>query len=163
MRCLDEVDINDQRVGLRLDLNVPIKNGTILDNTRIIASIPTIEYLLERNCKILIISHLGRQKKILLSKNILSHQFAMTYQTFLALKIKLITTLDEAFQSNEKNIFAQNIRFFIGEKDNSLELSDAVANTIDAYVFDAFGTAHKLCIYIWGYSKMRQFICRFAR
>ena len=57
MRCLDGVDINDQRVGLRLDLNVPIKNGTILDNTRIIASIPTIEYLLERNCKILIISN----------------------------------------------------------------------------------------------------------
>ena len=55
MRCLDGVDINDQRVGLRLDLNVPIKNGKILDNTRIIASIPTIEYLLERNCKILII------------------------------------------------------------------------------------------------------------
>ena len=47
MRCLDGVDINDQRVGLRLDLNVPIKNGTILDNTRIIASIPSIEYLLE--------------------------------------------------------------------------------------------------------------------
>ena len=63
MRCLDGVDNNDQRVGLRLDLNVPIKNGTILDNTRIIASIPTIEYLLERNCKILIISHLGRPKR----------------------------------------------------------------------------------------------------
>ena len=143
MRCLDGVDINDQRVGLRLDLNVPIKNGTILDNTRIIASIPTIEYLLERNCKILIISHLGRPKEDTFEQKYSLTPVCDDLSNILGTKIKLITTLDEAFQSNEKIFLLENIRFFIGEKDNSLELSDAVANTIDAYVFDAFGTAHR--------------------
>ena len=143
MRCLDGVDINDQRVGLRLDLNVPIKNGTILDNTRIIASIPTIEYLLERNCKILIISHLGRPKEATFEQKYSLTPVCNNLSNILGTKIKLITTLGEAFQSNEKIFLLENIRFFIGEKDNSFELSDAVANTIDAYVFDAFGTAHR--------------------
>ena len=58
MKCIDEIDLNNKKIILRLDLNVPIKNGVILDDTKIRASIPTINYLLNQNCKLLILSHL---------------------------------------------------------------------------------------------------------
>ena len=143
MRCLAEVDISDQRVGLRLDLNVPIKKGIILDKTRISASIPTIEYLLERNCRILIISHLGRPKEDTFEQEYSLEPVCNELSDILDSNIKLITTLGEAFQSNEKIFLLENIRFFSGEKENSIELSNAIASSIDTYVFDAFGTAHR--------------------
>ena len=62
MKCIDEIDLNNKKIILRLDLNVPIKNGVILDDTKIRASIPTINYLLNQNCKLLILSHLGKIK-----------------------------------------------------------------------------------------------------
>ena len=62
MKCIDEMDLNNKKIILRLDLNVPIKDGIILDDTKIRASIPTINYLLDQNCKLLILSHLGKFK-----------------------------------------------------------------------------------------------------
>ena len=63
MRLLEDQDLSNKNVVLRLDLNVPIQDKCVLDSTRIFSSVPTIKYLIDKNCKILITSHLGRPKE----------------------------------------------------------------------------------------------------
>ena len=62
MKYIKDIDIKDKKIVLRLDLNVPIKNGVILDDTKIVKSLETIKYLLDNNCHILMMSHLGKIK-----------------------------------------------------------------------------------------------------
>ena len=63
MRLLKDQDLSNKNVVLRLDLNVPIQDKRVLDSTRISASVPTIKYLLDKNCKVLLTSHLGRPEE----------------------------------------------------------------------------------------------------
>ena len=63
MRLLKDQDLSNKNVVVRLDLNVPIQDKQIIDSTRIISSVPTIQYLLNKNCKVLLISHLGRPEE----------------------------------------------------------------------------------------------------
>ena len=63
MRLLKDQDLSNKNVVLRLDLNVPIQEKLVLDSTRIIASVPTIKYLLDKNCKVLLTSHLGSLRR----------------------------------------------------------------------------------------------------
>ena len=62
MKTIKDIDIKDKKVVLRLDFNVPVENGVIKDNSKIVKSLKTINYLLENNCKVIILSHFGRIK-----------------------------------------------------------------------------------------------------
>ena len=144
MRLLKDQDLSNKNVVLRLDLNVPIQDKRVLDSTRISASVPTIKYLLDKNCKVLLISHLGRPEEGKFDINLSMHPVAEKLSEILNHEIDLIDSLSSSDIFNTTQIqLLENLRFLIGEKDNNEELGNQLANKGDIYIFDAFGTAHR--------------------
>ena len=144
MRLLKDQDLSNKNVVLRLDLNVPIQDKRVLDSTRISASVPTIKYLLDKNCKVLLISHLGRPEEGKFDINLSMHPVAEKLSEILNHEIDLIDSLSSSDIFNTTQIqLLENLRFLVGEKDNNEELGNQLANKGDIYIFDAFGTAHR--------------------
>ena len=144
MRLLKDQDLSNKNVVLRLDLNVPIQDKRVLDSTRIIASVPTIKYLLDKNCKVLLTSHLGRPEEGKFDINLSMHPVAEKLSEILNHEIDLIDSLSSSDIFNTTQIqILENLRFLVGEKDNNEELGNQLANKGDIYIFDAFGTAHR--------------------
>ena len=144
MRLLKDLDLSNKNVVLRLDLNVPIQDKRVLDATRIISSVPTIKYLLNKNCKVLLASHLGRPDEGKFDMNFSMRPVAEKLSEILNHEIDLIDSLASSDIFNTSQIqLLENLRFLIGEKDNNEELGNQLGNKGDAYVFDAFGTAHR--------------------
>ena len=144
MRLLKDQDLSNKNVVLRLDLNVPIQEKLVLDSTRISASVPTIKYLLDKNCKVLLTSHLGRPEEGRFDINFSMHPVAEKLSEILNHEIDLIDSLSSSDIFNTTQIqLLENLRFLVGEKDNNEELGNQLANKGDIYIFDAFGTAHR--------------------
>ena len=144
MRLLKDQDLSNKNVVLRLDLNVPIQEKLVLDSTRISASVPTIKYLLDKNCKVLLTSHLGRPEEGKFDINFSMHPVAEKLSEILNHEIDLIDSLSSSDIFNTTQIqLLENLRFLVGEKDNNEELGNQLANKGDVYIFDAFGTSHR--------------------
>ena len=144
MRLLKDQDLSNKNVVLRLDLNVPIQDKRVLDSTRISASVPTIKYLLDKNCKVLLTSHLGRPEEGKFDINLSMHTVAKKLSEILNHEIDLIDSLSSSDIFNTTQIqLLENLRFLVGEKDNNEELGNQLANKGDVYIFDAFGTSHR--------------------
>lgn len=144
MRLLKDQDLSNKNVVVRLDLNVPIQDKQIIDSTRIISSVPTIKYLVNKNCKVLLTSHLGRPEEGKLDKDFSMSPVAKKLSEILNHEIDLIDSLDSSDIFNTTQIqLLENLRFLIGEKDNNEKLGNQLANKGDVYIFDAFGTAHR--------------------
>lgn len=144
MRLLKDQDLSNKNVVLRLDLNVPIQDKRVLDSTRISASVPTIKYLLDKNCKVLLTSHLGRPEEGKFDINLSMRPVAEKLSEILNHEIDLIDSLSSSDIFNTTQIqLLENLRFLVGEKDNNEELGNQLANKGDIYIFDAFGTAHR--------------------
>lgn len=154
MKTIKDININNKRVIIRCDLNVPIKDGKILDDTRISASLETINYCLDNNAKVILLSHLGRVKeKEDLEKNDLA-PVAKRLSELLKKEIKFINkTRGEELEtavSNMQNkdiILVQNTRYedLEGKKEssNDKELGKYWASLGDVFINDAFGTIHR--------------------
>ena len=144
MRLLKDQDLSNKNVVVRLDLNVPIQDKQILDSTRIISSAPTIKYLVNKNCKVLLTSHLGRPEEGKFDQDFSMSPVAKKLSEILNHEIDLIDSLDSSDIFNTTQIqLLENLRFLIGEKDNNEKLGNQLANKGDVYIFDAFGTAHR--------------------
>ena len=144
MRLLKDQDLSNKNVVLRLDLNVPIQEKRVLDSTRISASVPTIKYLLDKNCKVLLTSHLGRPEEGKFDINFSMRPVAEKLSEILNHEIDLIDSLSSSDIFNTTQIqLLENLRFLVGEKDNNEELGNQLANKGDVYIFDAFGTSHR--------------------
>ena len=144
MRLLKDQNLSNKNVVVRLDLNVPIQEKQIIDSTRIISSIPTIKYLVDKNCKILLTSHLGRPEEGKFDQDFSMSPVAKKLSEILNHEIDLIDSLDSSDIFNTTQIqLLENLRFLIGEKDNNEKLGNQLANKGDVYIFDAFGTAHR--------------------
>ena len=144
MRLLKDQDLSNKNVVVRLDLNVPIQDKQIIDSTRIISSVPTIKYLVDKNCKVLLISHLGRPEEGKFDQDFSMSPVAKKLSEILNHEIDLIDSLDSSDIFNTTQIqLLENLRFLIGEKDNNEKLGNQLANKGDVYIFDAFGTAHR--------------------
>ena len=144
MRLLKDQDLSNKNVVLRLDLNVPIQHKQVLDSTRIISSVATIKYLINKNCKVLLLSHLGRPKEGEFDINFSIRPVAKKLSEILNLEIDLIDSIESSDIFNTTQIqLLENLRFLTGEKDNDDELGNQLANKGDVYIFDAFGTAHR--------------------
>jgi len=145
----DEIDIKNKRIILRSDLNVPIRNKIIQDNTRINLSIPLIENLLKREAKILLISHLGRPKD--LKDQNLSLKPVYEYlkrkinnnMYFYSDKITNLTKDKISFLKNSEIIFFENIRLNDGEITNDDNFAKNLSSLGDVYINDAFSCAHR--------------------
>ena len=142
---LSSLDVNNKNLVIRVDMNVPLKDGNVLDATRIEACLPTIEHALKNNAKVLLISHLGRPTEGVFDEKFSLRPVANHLSMTINKSCELIENLDseKIFNSDCKVQLLENIRFFEGEKTNSDELGYKLANLGDVYVFDAFGTAHR--------------------
>lgn len=146
---LKDVDLKGKKVFCRVDFNVPIINGEISDDTRIVAALPTIKYLIDQGAKVILASHLGRPKgqvnEDLRLDPVAKHLSNLLNQT--------VTKTDDVYsdevveavnQLNEGDILLlENVRFHPGEEKNDAELAKQFASLADIYVNDAFGTSHR--------------------
>jgi phosphoglycerate kinase len=140
VRTLDDLDVEGRRVLLRVDFNVPLgPRGTITDDTRIRAALPTIEELRRRGARLVLCSHLGRPK---------DRDPALSLRPVAARLSELLAT-DVAFAEDLEAlpeadvVMLENVRFESGEIKNDPDLARRYAALGDAYVNDAFGSAHR--------------------
>ena len=161
----DLKDLNQKIVLLRVDLNVPLKNNEVLDQTRITKVLPTIFHLLKLNAKIIIITHIGRPKGKIINE--LSLKPVCRYLSKkLSTEIKLITqdlnNLNKStiFENpNEKIVILENIRFYPQEEIDDEEFAKKLANLGDIYVNEAFSCSHRAHSSV---SKITKFINSYA-
>jgi len=145
----DHENLKFKIVLLRLDLNVPLKNGVITDETRINKIIPTLDFLLKKKTKILIVSHIGRPKGKI-NKDLSLKPVCENLEKKIKTKIKLLNEnifkvkKDDLFKGpNDKIIFFENIRFYTEEEKNELSFSKHLASFADLYINDAFSCSHR--------------------
>ena len=145
----DVTDLNDKKVLIRLDLNVPLDKGKIIDTTRIDKILPTLKFLIKQNSKIIIVSHVGRPKgKVVseLSLKPICKNLANKLNQNIKLIVKNIKEIDgkDLFNSiNEKIIMLENIRFYPEEEKNDQYFAKHLASFADIYVNDAFSCSHR--------------------
>jgi phosphoglycerate kinase len=145
----DEHNLNQKKVLLRLDLNVPLNNGKITDTTRIDKILPTINFLLKNNAKVIILSHVGRPKgKIVneLSLNPICENLKNKLNQDIKLISKNIKELESADLFNtcdEKIVILENLRFYEEEEKNDTVFAKHLASLADIYVNDAFSCTHR--------------------
>ena len=150
-KTIRDIDVNDKKVLVRCDFNVPqdIETGKITDNRRIKGALPTIQYLIDNNAKVILCSHLGRPKGEVNEKYSLKI-VAEELSNLLGKEVKLANDIvgDSAKKlvSDMKSgdvVLLENVRFDAREEKNDREFSKELASLADIYVNDAFGTAHR--------------------
>lgn len=149
-KTVRDIDLKDKKVLVRCDFNVPMdENKKITDNTRIVAAIPTIKYLLENNCAIILCSHLGRPKGEFKPE----YSLAPVAEELSKLLGKEVIMAKDVIGEDAKQkaanlkqgqiMLLENVRFHKEETDNSPEFAKELASMAQIYVNDAFGTAHR--------------------
>ncbi len=158
-------NLNQKKVLLRLDLNVPIKNGIITDQTRIDKILPIINFLIKKKSKIIVISHVGRPKGKIV-KDLSLEPICENLEKKINQKIKVIKdnvyklTKENLFNNiNEQIIFLENIRFYKEEEENDIKFSKHLAGLADLFVNDAFSCSHRAHASV---SKITEFLPSFA-
>lgn len=153
MRTLDQLDVQGKTVLLRTDYNVPIKDGVVHDDFRIRASLPTIQYLLDKHCRVIILSHLGRpQGKA--AEEFSLRPVAKRLTDLVRKKISFAKTIAAAKESNDDIIMLENLRFDPREEANDANLAQELASLADVYVDDAFAVIHRAHASIVGLPKL---------
>jgi 3-phosphoglycerate kinase len=150
VKLIKDVAVEGKRVFVRVDFNVPLDaQGNVSDETRIVAALPTIQFLLERGAKVILASHLGRPKGQVVAKYSL-RPVAQTLATKLNQPILFLedcigNVVEEAVQEMAENsiVLLENLRFHAEEEANDPKFSKSLARLADVYVNDAFGTAHR--------------------
>ncbi|MGC9016742.1 MAG: phosphoglycerate kinase, partial [Caldimicrobium sp.] len=149
MKTIRDFDLRGKKVFIRVDFNVPMENGKILDDTRILEALPTIQYALNSGAKVFLCSHLGRPK----GKRIPELSLRPVYE-YLKNKIKAPLYFIEDIMSEEAErilsqvkegeaVLLENIRFYEGETKNDPELSKALVKFAEVYINDAFSVCHR--------------------
>ncbi len=149
MLSLKDIDFKGKRVLLRVDFNVPLKEGEITDDTRIRASLETIKYILDKGGRLVIISHLGRPKGRKIQEMSLA-PVAQRLSSLISIPVKFIPDcighdVENAVTSlrDGEVVLLENLRFYGEEEENDPEFSRKLAELADVYVNDAFATAHR--------------------
>ncbi|MFH0857395.1 MAG: phosphoglycerate kinase [Candidatus Magasanikbacteria bacterium] len=149
-------NLEGKRVLVRVDFNVPVEKGKITDNTRILSSLPTIEYLKEKKAKILLVTHFGRPEGKAVS-SLKVDTIIKEVEYLMQIKIKKIETKNWKLNKKEKEqiqrqiegmrngsiAMLENIRFAKDEQENTGTLSQDLATLADLFVLDGFGVAHR--------------------
>ena len=145
----DESSLDEKKVLLRLDLNVPLNDGKITDTTRIDKIIPTINFLLKNNTKIIVLSHMGRPKGRIVNELSLK-PICENLKKQLNENVRLITKnlkevspADLFNNQSEKIVMLENLRFYEEEEKNDKEFAKHLASLADMYVNDAFSCSHR--------------------
>ena len=161
----DHENLSQKKVLLRLDLNVPLKNGEILDQTRIDKILPVIKFLLSNNSQIIVVSHVGRPKGKK-NKNLSLKPICLSLEKKINKKIKIID--DDIFKLSKEDlfkdprdeiVFLENIRFNKEEEENDTSFAQHLARLADLFVNDAFSCSHRAHASL---SKITEFLPSFA-
>ena len=150
VKTVDDLDLSGKKVFVRVDFNVPLdSDGSVTDDTRIKAALPTIEKLYEQNAKIILASHLGRPKGERVESMSLA-PVAPVLSERLGLPVLFLndcigTEVEEAINGLQGGqiVLLENLRFHKGETENDPQFAKELASLADVYVNDAFGTAHR--------------------
>ena len=141
---LQQVDIHEKRVMIRSDLNVSIQDGDISGKERIHASLKTVQYALEQNAAVLILSHFGRPEEGVFDPRFSLEPIARTLETLLGRDVKFVSNwIDGVSIQSGEVVLCENVRFHKGEISCDPSLSRRIADLCDVFVFDAFGAAHR--------------------
>jgi len=141
---MSDLDLAGKRVLIRQDLNVPLKDGAVADDTRIRASLPTIKLALEAGAKVMLMSHLGRPTEGEYADEFSLAPVARHLGALLGKDVRLEKNwLDGVNVGAGEVVLCENVRFNVGEKKDDEALSKKMAALCDIYVMDAFGTAHR--------------------
>ena len=142
MRKLGDTDVFNKTVALRVDLNVPVKDGKVLDDTRILAITQTLNYLKQQKSKTVLISHFGRPEPGIHDEKLSLFPVAKRLEEIFNTQVPLFKTLKDVNFDNDISLI-ENVRFLSGEVDNDSDLSSQLSDLADVYIFDAFGTSHR--------------------
>ena len=150
IKDITQLSLKDKRVFIRVDFNVPMEKGQIVDDLRIRAAIPTIRYALDQEAKIILSSHMGRPKSEEDRKKYSLEAAATRLSELMNIEVILIEDPDSTaakalFPGLKKNqvLMLENIRFSEGEEQNSSDLANILAGYTDVYINDAFGASHR--------------------
>ncbi|MTI80501.1 MAG: phosphoglycerate kinase [Firmicutes bacterium] len=148
-KSVRDIDVKGKRVLVRVDFNVPLKDGQVTDDTRIKAALPTIDYLVKNGAKVILASHLGRPK------GQVKEEFRLdpVAQRLSDLLDNEVIKADDCIGDEPKEavskmqdgdvLLLENVRFHSGEKENNPQFAKQLAELADIYVNDAFGAAHR--------------------
>ena len=163
---MTDLDLRGKRVFIRADLNVPVKDGVVTSDARIVASMPTIEFALKAGAKVMVTSHLGRPEEGVYSEENSLKPVADVMSKLLGQPVRLVKNwlapnapADSLGTDEGQLILLENCRFNVGEKKNNDELAKKYAALCDVFVMDAFGTAHRAEASTHGIAKFAPVAC----
>ncbi len=149
LKTIKDAEVKDKTVLVRVDFNVPLEKGEVKDDTRIVESLPTLQYLLKSGAKLIIMSHLGRPKGEN-NDELKMNLVAVRLSELLKVDVKKVDScigeeVDEAVAALEAGdvLMLENTRFHDEEKKNDTKFAKKLANYADLFVSDAFGTVHR--------------------
>ncbi|KJS72234.1 phosphoglycerate kinase [Stutzerimonas kunmingensis] len=157
---MTDLDLQGKRVLIREDLNVPVKDGAVKSDARILASLPTIKLALEKGAAVLVCSHLGRPEEGVYSEEDSLKPVADYLSKALGREVPLVKDYLEGVEVQPGElVLLENVRFNKGEKKNTDELAQKYAALCDVFVMDAFGTAHRAQGSTHGVAKFAKVAC----
>jgi phosphoglycerate kinase len=161
MLCIDQVPLAGKKVLIRVDFNVPMKEGKITNDARIRAAIPTIQLALERCASVILMSHLGRPTEGVVDPEFSLEPIAKHLSNLLQKPVKFETSLHPKVDSLQMGeiMMLENVRFNEGEKADDEKLSRHLASLCDVFVMDAFGTAHRAEASTHGVAEFAKIAC----
>jgi phosphoglycerate kinase len=148
-KTIEDIDVKGKRVLVRLDLNVPLKKGEIKDETRINAALESIKYLIGKDAKVILMSHLGRPEGKVnpkFSLKIVAEALKKKLNMEVTMAPDCVGEKVEAIVKEMKDgevVLLENLRFHSDEEDNKECFIECLARLADVYINDAFGTAHR--------------------
>ncbi len=158
---INDIDVYDKKVLVRVDFNVPVINGRITDDNRIIEALPTINYLLEKGASVILMSHLGRPEGKVEPKYSLSVVAKRLKELLPNNKVVMAKDVvgEDAKKKAEKLkmgevLLLENLRFDAREEENDKDFCKELASMAEVYVNDAFGTAHRKHASTYGVAKL---------
>ncbi len=161
MLNINDLQLFNKIVFLRVDFNVPIKNKTILSDKRIISVLPTIKKLMFKGAKLILASHLGRPKEGIYDENYSLLPIAQKLENILKYKVRLVSDYlyNNIVIDNNEIIMLENVRFNIGETSNNDKLSKRYSELCDIFIMDAFATSHRKHSSTYGICKFVNLSC----
>lgn len=155
-----DLDLKGQRLLIREDLNVPVKDGAVASDARIRAALPTIELAVKKGAKVILMSHLGRPTEGEYAEEFSLKPVATHLSKLLGKDVRLVADWKDGVELADGEIaLLENVRFNPGEKKNTDDLAKAYANLCDIFVMDAFGTAHRAQASTHGVAKFAPVAC----
>lgn len=141
---LDDIRIDNKRILIREDFNVPIVDNDVQNDLRIRAALPGILHALNANCQVLLMSHLGRPVEGFWQAEFSLQPVAVCLEKLLNIPVKFVKNWFGAeILASDKLVLLENVRFLVGETENSPDLAAKMASLCDVFVMDAFGSAHR--------------------